>query len=336
MRTIALLLLFSCVTGCGTTIEVPPAGTYLPELCAVVGVLGVNDPLGPQPAPPAPAPPAPGPAPTPVTDTCPNCNGKGTLGDGRTVITCPVCDGSGKVTKAMQAYIDHAIQTAEQLQRMQANAVIGNKRLAELAAEVEELKKPVEKPPEIEATTVPSGLQSSALDWHHELKPAREEATADGRPMLVHWWAEWCGPCRNMQKMVFDNQAVIDELPELVVICKMVAANQGEKPSQTQKSWNVTGIPTDFVTSPDYKKKIRLANTVDAQTYLRNVRHAAEEVQAYIDSTKVDVVKPVIHEVVVERPTAPAAVYFPPGSGGGWGGGYEIGGCSSCSGGSCW
>jgi DnaJ-class molecular chaperone len=40
-------------------------------------------------------------APTPVTDECENCHGKGTLGDGKISTTCPVCGGTGKKPKSV-------------------------------------------------------------------------------------------------------------------------------------------------------------------------------------------------------------------------------------------
>jgi DnaJ-class molecular chaperone len=40
-------------------------------------------------------------APTPVTDECENCHGKGTLGDGKISTKCPACDGTGKKPKSV-------------------------------------------------------------------------------------------------------------------------------------------------------------------------------------------------------------------------------------------
>jgi len=40
-------------------------------------------------------------APTPATDECENCHGKGTLGDGKISTTCPVCGGTGKKPKSV-------------------------------------------------------------------------------------------------------------------------------------------------------------------------------------------------------------------------------------------
>ena len=36
--------------------------------------------------------------PTPSSDKCENCDGRGKLGDGRVATICPVCDGTGKTT----------------------------------------------------------------------------------------------------------------------------------------------------------------------------------------------------------------------------------------------
>ena len=35
-------------------------------------------------------------APTPASDKCDNCDGTGTIGDGRIVLECPACKGTGK------------------------------------------------------------------------------------------------------------------------------------------------------------------------------------------------------------------------------------------------
>lgn len=40
------------------------------------------------------------PTPAPANDTCQNCGGTGTLGDGRITRQCPVCKGTGKTPKA--------------------------------------------------------------------------------------------------------------------------------------------------------------------------------------------------------------------------------------------
>jgi hypothetical protein len=41
------------------------------------------------------------PSPVPESDTCENCRGTGTLGDGKIAVKCPACAGTGKRPKSV-------------------------------------------------------------------------------------------------------------------------------------------------------------------------------------------------------------------------------------------
>ena len=67
-----------------------------------------------------------------------------------------------------------------------------------------------------------------------------EEVLQSERPVLIDYWAEWCGPC----KMI---APVLDEIaPEYSDRLKVVKLNIDDNP-QTPPKYGIRGIPTLMV-----------------------------------------------------------------------------------------
>ena len=106
--------------------------------------------------------------------------------------------------------------------------------------------------------------------WKHNYVEAEAEARQTGRPLLLHFHAAWCGPCRQMDSEVLNTQDVKRALCDRVVGVKI---DLDQHPEIAEK-YGVDSIPADVLISPSGKV---LGKTVGFQTrsaYLANLAAA--------------------------------------------------------------
>ncbi len=92
----------------------------------------------------------------------------------------------------------------------------------------------------------------------HVTTQAFENVKAQPRPVLLDFWAPWCGPCR-MQGPILDE--VSDRLGERAVIGKV---NVDEEPALAQL-FGVSSIPT-LVVLKDGQPTTRMVGVQQAST----------------------------------------------------------------------
>ena len=63
------------------------------------------------------------------------------------------------------------------------------------------------------------------------------EVIKAGKPVIVDFWAEWCGPCKQIAPVL---EEISDEMKEQVVIAKH---NIDQEPN-TPTKYGIRGIPT--------------------------------------------------------------------------------------------
>lgn len=109
--------------------------------------------------------------------------------------------------------------------------------------------------------------------WYSDFEEARQEAQRTNHPMLLHFYADWCFPCKRMEKDVLSRPAVVQVLSSKLILVKV---NVDQHP-ELAKRFNVSQFPSDVVVDPQGRRILSSTGYQEADKYVSFVRHAEEQ-----------------------------------------------------------
>jgi thiol-disulfide isomerase/thioredoxin len=132
------------------------------------------------------------------------------------------------------------------------------------------------------SAAVISRAERNAVRWL-EFGPGLDRARAENKLVLVDFYAEWCGPCKTMDKQTFTDARVVRALEDLVPVrvdSEETQPRNGFVGAALAEEYGVTGYPTLMLLDADGEI---VARKFGAQTprqllaWIDGVRAAAPE-----------------------------------------------------------
>jgi thiol:disulfide interchange protein DsbD len=121
--------------------------------------------------------------------------------------------------------------------------------------------------------------QKNQIDWKNYSSNYIKQAGDEGKPILLDFYADWCIPCKELDKFTFSDPKVI-ELSKNFINLKVDLTQANSSLSKELKNvYKILGVPTLVFLNPDGQelKELRVVGFMDKEDFLPIMDRAIKE-----------------------------------------------------------
>lgn len=104
-------------------------------------------------------------------------------------------------------------------------------------------------------------------EWFDSFELAQQQALHKKLPLIIHFEADWCGPCRKMKSEVLQQPQVLQMLGTKVIA---VRVNADRSPDIVSK-FSVASLPTEVIVAADGKELARYVGGTSVTEYVARI-----------------------------------------------------------------
>jgi thioredoxin-like negative regulator of GroEL len=121
----------------------------------------------------------------------------------------------------------------------------------------------------------PGGAASQGIRWERNFDEALKKAKASRKPLLVDFWAEWCGWCRRLDRTTYVDPIVVKMAGEHFIAVK-INTEGSAKEVDVAVRYDVSTLPTIAFLSPAGRPLLRLNGYQGPSQFPRSLEAARE------------------------------------------------------------
>jgi thiol:disulfide interchange protein DsbD len=119
-----------------------------------------------------------------------------------------------------------------------------------------------------------SAMPSDAVRWTPFSDNALSEAKESGKPIIIDFYAEWCSPCRHLDKVTFQDRSIIDATAKDFVMIRVDLTHSGDRAKEKLLGlYKIQGVPTVVFLKPggDERTDLRVMTPVAPHEFLKRM-----------------------------------------------------------------
>jgi thiol:disulfide interchange protein DsbD len=111
-----------------------------------------------------------------------------------------------------------------------------------------------------------------AFAWRHDEAGALALAHAQGRPVILDFWADWCTACKELDQLAWANPAVREEASRFVAV-KVDGTDDSPEFQALLAKYGVVGMPTVvFIDARGHEVPLRVTAAIEPPEMLQVLR----------------------------------------------------------------
>jgi thiol:disulfide interchange protein DsbD len=126
---------------------------------------------------------------------------------------------------------------------------------------------------------LPSDSQAGGgIEWQKYTPELLQTAAINGQPVIIDFYADWCIPCKELDKFTFSDPSVVNATENMVRLKADLTSFQSEETSALREKFNIKGVPTIVFLSGEGEElnSLRLTGYEEAEKFLERLKEVGK------------------------------------------------------------